>query len=236
MARWPVLVVPALYIADDMLLDLLDGYARAGGHLVLGFRSGYADDEARPRAEVMPGRLRAAVGAGYGEYTNLAAPVPLRHGRQPASPSPTGATATAWADALVPEGADTLVSYEHPHLGRWAAVTTNAHGEGRVTYVGTLPDRALAVALARWLRPAPDAWEDRPETVTVTSARNRRGRATALRVELVLGTDELGAAGGGARPAVRDRPRRVARTWTWRRGIFGCSWRVPGENNEEDSP
>ena len=34
----------------------------AGGHLVLGFRSGYADDEARPRPEVMPGRLREAVG------------------------------------------------------------------------------------------------------------------------------------------------------------------------------
>jgi beta-galactosidase len=173
-ARWPVLAVPALYIADDMLLDLLDGYARAGGHLVLGFRSGYADDEARPRAEVMPGRLRAAVGAGYGEYTNLAAPVRLRAGGS-GFPLPEGATATAWADALVPEGAETLLSYEHPHLGRWAAVTTKVHGDGRVTYVGTLPDRALAVALARWLRPAPDAWEGRPDTVTVTGARSPEG-------------------------------------------------------------
>jgi beta-galactosidase len=170
-----VLVVPALYIADDMLLDLLDAYARAGGHLVLGFRSGYADDEARPRAEVMPGRLRAAVGASYNEYTNLAVPVPLRPGTAAGFALPDGATATAWADALVPEGAEVVVGYEHPHLGRWAAVTTNAHGEGRVTYVGTLPDRALAVALAHWLRPAPDAWADRPETVTVTSARNREG-------------------------------------------------------------
>ena len=61
-ARWPVLVVPALYVADDALLDLLDAYARAGGHLVLGFRSGYADEEARRAPEVMPGRLREAVG------------------------------------------------------------------------------------------------------------------------------------------------------------------------------
>jgi beta-galactosidase len=172
-ARWPVLVVPALYVADDVLLDLLGAYAHAGGHLVLGFRSGYADDEARPRAEVMPGRLREAVGASYGEYTNLAAPVPLR--AHAGFDVPGGATATAWADALVPEGAETLVGYEHPHLGRWAAVTTNAHGRGRVTYVGTLPDRALAVALARWLRPAPDEWHDRPETVTVTSARTAAG-------------------------------------------------------------
>jgi beta-galactosidase len=88
---------------------------------------------------------------------------------------PEGATATAWADAHVPERAETLLGYEHPHLGRWAAATTNAHGRGRVTYVGTLPDLEAAVALGRWLRPSPDAWEARPETVTVTSARNGEG-------------------------------------------------------------
>jgi beta-galactosidase len=174
-ARWPVLVVPGLYVADDVLLDVLDAYARAGGHLVLGFRSGYADDEARARAEVMPGRLREAVGASYAEYTNLAAPVPLRAGTNGGFVLPEGATGTGWADALVPEGAETLFGYEHPHLGRWAAATTHAHGRGRVTYVGTLPDRALAVALARWLRATPDAWADRPETITVTSARNPAG-------------------------------------------------------------
>jgi beta-galactosidase len=172
-ARWPVLVVPGLYVADDALLDVLVEYAEAGGHLVLGFRSGYADEEARARAEVMPGRLRAAVGARYGEYTNLTAPVALR-GRGDLD-VPAGATATAWADALVRDGAESLVDYEHPHLGRWAAITTHAYGRGRVTYVGTLPDRALAVALGRWLRPEPDPWTDRPPGVTVTSARNREG-------------------------------------------------------------
>jgi beta-galactosidase len=172
-ARWPVLVVPGLYVADDALLDVLVAYADAGGHLVLGFRSGYADEEARARAELMPGRLREAVGARYGEYTNLAAPVALR-GRGGLE-VPDGATATAWADALVPERAETVVGYDHPHLGRWAAVTTHPYGRGRVTYVGTLPDRPLAVALGRWLRPGPDLWTDRPPSVTVTTARNRAG-------------------------------------------------------------
>jgi beta-galactosidase len=168
-----VLVVPALYIADDALLDALDAYARAGGHLVLGFRTGYADEESRARPEVMPGRLREAVGATYREYTNLATPVRLTAAG--GFDLPEGATATAWADALVPEGAETVLGYEHPHLGRWAAATTNAHGRGRVTYVGTLPDREAAVALGRWLRRSPDPWEGRAETVTVTSARNGEG-------------------------------------------------------------
>jgi beta-galactosidase len=114
------------------------------------------------------------VGARYQEYTNLAAPVPVR-GVGGGLEVPAGASATAWADGLEPEGAEVLAGYEHPHLGRWAAITTRRHGAGRVTYVGTLPDRALAVALARWLRPAEDPWAARPETVTVTSATNRAG-------------------------------------------------------------
>jgi len=234
-ARWPVLVVPGLYVADDLLLDLLGAYAQAGGHLVLGFRSGYADDEARPRTEVMPGRLRDAVGASYGEYTNLAVPVPLRQGTDSGLVLPEGAAATAWADGLVPEGAETLVGYEHPHLGRWAAVTTNAHGRGRVTYVGTLPDRSFAVALARWLRAAPDAWEERPETVTVTSARNRDGGR--LRFVSNWSWEPTSMA---LPVAARD----LLSETDLRRGedLDLAAWDIrvllesPRENNEEDSP
>jgi beta-galactosidase GanA len=60
---YPVPVVPSLYIAGDQTLDLLRSYALAGGHLVLGPRTGYADTEARARADpgerpaLRPGRL-----------------------------------------------------------------------------------------------------------------------------------------------------------------------------------
>ena len=205
-ARWPVLVVPALYIADDVLLDLLDAYAQAGGHLVLGFRSGYADDEARPRAERMPGRLRAAVGAGYGEYTNLGTPVPLRgsawlrtsggrdgdgvggrgraRGRGDAgelrgpAPRPLGG-----GDQQRPRrrARDLRGHAARPHAGRGAGPLAAA-GAGRLG------------------GPARDGHgHERPQP---------RRREIALRVELVVGTDELGAARSGARPAVRDRPPR----------------------------
>jgi beta-galactosidase len=46
--------------------------------------------------------------------------------------------------------ADVLVRYDHPHFGRWPAVTTRAHGLGRVTMVGTIPDPALARAVLAW--------------------------------------------------------------------------------------
>jgi beta-galactosidase len=148
--RYPVLVAPGLYIAGDETLDLLDAYARAGGHLILTFRSGYADTAARARAEVAPGRLREAVGAHYLEYSNLRAPVPVTPANGGALRLPAGAQATGWADGLITDDAEPLAWYDHPHFGRWPAVTTRAHGAGRVTYAGTLPDHDFAVALARF--------------------------------------------------------------------------------------
>jgi beta-galactosidase len=175
--RWPVLVAPALYVASDALLELLAAYARAGGHLVLTFRSGYTDLDARPRTEVMPGVLAGPVGATYLEYTNLAGPVPVRVDERLGGV--VGASATAWADALVAEQARPLVTYDHPHLARWPAVTTNDHGAGRVTYLGTLPDGDLMRSLARWVATTSlpsDPWRDLHESVTAASGVVGAGR------------------------------------------------------------
>ena len=61
------------------MLDRLAAYAEAGGHLVVGFRTGYADHEARARPELSRvGGSGEAAGVRYNEYTNLAAPVPVR--------------------------------------------------------------------------------------------------------------------------------------------------------------
>jgi beta-galactosidase len=172
-ARWPVLVVPGLYIADDELLDLLRRYAEVGGHLVLAPRTGYADEEAVIRHVVMPGVLREAVGAHYLEYTNLARSVPVRVGDAAPGPALYGA-ATAWADGLVPEGATVLAGYQSRHLKDYAAVTTNEYGQGRVTHVGTVPDRTLAQRLAEWIaaKTLPDdQWRQHPgSSMTCTSA------------------------------------------------------------------
>jgi beta-galactosidase len=178
--RHPVLVLPALYITDDRILASLAAYAEAGGHLVIGFRTGYADPDARARAEVMPGGpLREAAGVRYNEYTNLTVPVPVRATAGATIELPGGAAATAWADGLVPEGAMAEVVYDHPHLGRWPALTTREHGRGRVSYLGTLPNPEFARSLGRWLAPEgceARLWSARPASVTVTGARNSRSQ------------------------------------------------------------
>ncbi|MDH6484991.1 beta-galactosidase [Streptomyces sp. SAI-127] len=172
----PVLVVPALYIAADATLDWLAAYAHAGGHLVLGPRTGYADHEARARHEPAPGRLAEAAGVQYDEFSNLVGTVPVR--AVPGGPLqvPADAAATQWIESLSVTDAEVLAMYEHPHFGRWPAVTTRSHGAGRVTTVGTVPGRDLAEALAEWLVPAArSGWRDLPASVTATTGTSPEG-------------------------------------------------------------
>jgi beta-galactosidase len=174
-AQYPVLVAAGIYAADDGLLDWLDRYAAAGGHLVIGPRTGYGDHEARARLDVKPARLTEAAGVWYDEFANLGGEIAVR----PSEGSPleldTEAGATRWADGLVLDGAEPLAEYVHPHYGRFPAATTNAHGRGRVTYVGTIPNDAFAERLFAWLAPA-DPWRPAHPSLTATSGVTGEGR------------------------------------------------------------
>jgi beta-galactosidase len=175
--RHPVLVAAGLYLAADSLVDWLAAYAEAGGHLVLGPRTAYADHEGRARHEPAPGRLTGPAGVRYDEFSNLTADIPVRG--VPGGPLdvPDGAAATRWVDGRVPADADVLAGYDHPHFGRFPAVTTRRHGAGRVTCVGTVPGRGLARALAAWLAPAPvSGWLGLPASVTASSGTSPDGR------------------------------------------------------------
>jgi beta-galactosidase len=175
--RHPVLVVPGLYLADDATLDWLLAYAAAGGHLVLGPRTAYADHEGRARTDVQPARLSEAAGVWYDEFSNLSGDLPvLAAGSSPLT-VPAGSAGTRWVDGLEVEGADVLAHYNHPHFGRWPAITTREHGAGRITYVGTLPNQALARALFDWLAGSrKTGWPELPESVTATGANAPDGR------------------------------------------------------------
>jgi beta-galactosidase len=175
--HFPVVVVPALYIADDALLDRLVRYAVNGGHLLLSFRSGYADEYARARWQKAPGPLRSAVGASYNEFSNLISPIVLKPGTGGLR-APEGARAEAWADGLELEGAAALAYYDHPHFGRFPAIVSQPFGQGRVTYAGTLPNPVLGEALASWVLAQADVQPVVAElspSVRVSTARSSTG-------------------------------------------------------------
>jgi beta-galactosidase len=169
----PVLVVPAYYAAVDEPLDRLRSYAEQGGHLVLGPRTGYADEEARARTDVQPARLADAAGVSYDEFSNLDRPLSVTGSATLALPPE--ARALHWADGLRPQGAEELARYQHPHFGRWPAVTSHRYGAGRITCVGTVPDPAFAKALLNWASPPGTRHPELP-SVTSTTATARDGR------------------------------------------------------------
>jgi beta-galactosidase len=135
-----VVLVPPLYVASDALLGKIAAFAKAGGHVLLTFKSGFTNEWDTVRWTRAPGPLREAAGVSYQEFSNLMQPLPLK-----GDPFGVGAEnrASVWADMLLVETAKPLAYYDHPFFGRYPALTRNAFGRGTVTYQGTVLSDAL---------------------------------------------------------------------------------------------
>jgi beta-galactosidase len=144
--KYPIFILHTYYVSDDAVLKFVVEYARAGGHLVVTPRTGYADIRNVIRHEEMPGILREAAGVRYTEYSNLTKPVEVKGVN-----GTTIGQATIWIDGLEVETATEVAKYVHPHFGSFSAITNNKFGEGQVTYVGTFPDQELGNFVGSYL-------------------------------------------------------------------------------------
>jgi len=177
-ANHPVLVAVGLYTLSDESLRWLVSYASAGGHLVIGPRTGYADPEGRARGESKPAIIADAAGVSYQEFSNLNESIPVTVPAGSPLIVPETASATLWSDYLIPTDATALLGYDHPHHRNWAAATTRPYGDGQITVIGTIPGQSLAEALFRWAVPHPVTaiWGKLPPSIRVTSASLTDGR------------------------------------------------------------
>lgn len=130
---YDLVIVPPLYTVSDDYLHRLNQYVANGGHIVYAFKSGFANEHIQVRTVSQPGIISEACGASYQLFVE-----------------PEGTTLTSdilpldglhtevreWMELLVPEGAEVLARYEHPHWGQYAAITRNRHGKGSATYIG----------------------------------------------------------------------------------------------------
>ena len=91
--------------------------AGQGGHLVVGPRTGYADEEARARREVQPARLAEAAGVWYEEFANLTGELALQAPEGSPLQLEAGAAAVKWADGLNVDDADAAVRL-HDYVAR----------------------------------------------------------------------------------------------------------------------
>jgi beta-galactosidase len=176
LAKYKVIVVPALYVASDELLNRLVEYVRAGGNLVLTFKSGFTNEYDTVRWVMAPGPLRQAAGFRYQEFSNLRAPVALK-----GDPFQAGADnrVSEWAEMLILEGAQGLAYYDHPFFGQYPAITRNHFGKGTLTYEGTvLSNKLQGKVLLDVLQAAGLTGPDQqlPASVHVKHGTNRNGK------------------------------------------------------------
>lgn len=137
---YDVIVVPALYAASDALLERLNQFAQDGGHVVYSFKSGFANEHIKVRSTRQPGIISEACGISYNLFVE---PKKVSLRDDPFQVGEEQNQIHTWMELITPTTADVLAWYEHPHWGKYAAITENVYGKGKVTYVGCYTSSAV---------------------------------------------------------------------------------------------
>ena len=182
LAQYKLVLIPALYIANDALLKTISDYVKGGGHVLMTFKSGFANENSAVRWERAPGPLREAAGFNYQEFSSLEKPLALKGDPYQvcgASQVCPANQVSLWAEFLQLEHAEALAYYDHPFFGKWPAITRNKFGSGQLTYEGTQLSNELQAKVVRDCLKAvgltgPD--QQLPATVRVKHGVNRDGK------------------------------------------------------------
>ena len=163
---YKVIITPALYCVEEELVRKLAAFVRSGGTLVSTFKSFFANRDMTVWQDRQPHGLTECFGLSYQMFVE---PDRLFAG---------GKECRYFAELLMPEGARTILPYEHRYWGKYAAVTSNRFGKGEAWYLGSYLDREVlrqvlnripAVKAAR--APGESSWP-----VVIRSGINEAGR------------------------------------------------------------
>ncbi|MGW3402774.1 beta-galactosidase [Streptomyces zhihengii] len=133
LARYPLVVVPALYLASEEAGRNLRAYAEGGGTLVVSYFSGIVDRNDAVHPGAYPGVLRDVLGLTVEEWS----PLGEGEGVRITGPGGTALTGDVWSEFVVPRGAETVWTYADGPAGGHPAVTRHRIGDGTAWYVST---------------------------------------------------------------------------------------------------
>ncbi|MEU0278684.1 beta-galactosidase [Streptomyces sp. NPDC006195] len=144
LSRYPLVVVPALYLAAEATGRNLRTYVENGGTLVVSYFSGIVDQHDAVHPGAHPGVLRDVLGLTVEEFS------PLGEGERVRLTEAGGAelTGDVWSEFVVPRGAETVWTYADGLTAGRPAITRHRLGRGTAWYVSTRLDaRALDTVL-----------------------------------------------------------------------------------------
>ncbi|USQ86585.1 beta-galactosidase [Streptomyces phaeoluteigriseus] len=133
LSRYPLVVVPALYLMTEAAGDNLKAYVENGGTLVVSYFSGIVDASDAVHEGAYPGALRDVLGLTVEEFS------PLLQGEHVRITGPDGSelSGDVWTEFVEPRGAETVWTYADGLTAGRPAVTRHRLGEGTAWYVST---------------------------------------------------------------------------------------------------
>ncbi len=132
LSTYRVVVAPALFVADQSLVNKLTAFVTNGGTLILTFRSGVKDEHNVVTNRTLPGAFAELAGVAIHEFDPQ-----LNEEQEVVGPGELHFPARVWSDILEPTTAKVVASYGKGYYAGKAAVTENSVGKGLVYYVGT---------------------------------------------------------------------------------------------------
>ncbi|MEU5836040.1 beta-galactosidase [Streptomyces diacarni] len=148
LSGYRLVVVPDLYLMSEATAEKLTAYVREGGHLLVSYFSGIADEDDHIHLGGYPAPLRQVLGLRVEEFW----PLP-QDGRVPLHGELNGA-ADLWSEAVDLEGARALAVFGDGELAGRPALTRHAFGDGVAWYAATRPDPELMRTLMDRVREA----------------------------------------------------------------------------------
>ena len=129
--KYKAIILPAMYVADEKLLKRLKDYTAQGGTLIATFKTAFANENVKVYPGRQPHILNEVFGIYYQQFT-FPKNVTLT-GFESGAPE-----AEHFMELLMSEGAETVLSYQHPNWKKYAAVTHHAYGKGEAWYIGCM--------------------------------------------------------------------------------------------------
>lgn len=144
--QYNLLITPALYSVSDRLTEALKDYVQAGGVLLSTFKTAAADRMLKIYHDDQPHSLTDVFGMTYDQITD-GVNVGLKEVQFIKSTNLVNQNDSNcvhdWMELLIPDTAETLARYDHPHWGEYAAITGNRFGQGYAAYMGCYTDKEV---------------------------------------------------------------------------------------------
>jgi beta-galactosidase len=148
LSKYKLVVAPSLNVLTPQAATNLEAYVRAGGHLVLGPRSGMKTEDNALQRQRQPGPLAVLLGARVEQFYALDQSVPI-------DGTWGSGTDTIWAEQLAAKSTDTQVLMRYGKSNGWLdgqpAAVTRKVGKGSITYIGAMLDARTMSNAAKWM-------------------------------------------------------------------------------------